>query len=107
MTIEPAALLAAIERGEAPVVVDVRSWTEYVAGHVPGAIQTSYWRLLFAGPANVTRTARVVVYCGTGPRAAIAALGLRWRGYPNVSDLAGHWAAWQRESLPRRSGSRP
>jgi rhodanese-related sulfurtransferase len=100
-------LLATIERQEAPVVVDVRSRAEYVAGHVPGAIHAPYWQLLFAGPAGVERHSRLVLYCGLGPRASMAALGLRWRGFAQLEELEGHWTEWQRLSLPQKTGGRP
>jgi hydroxyacylglutathione hydrolase len=42
----------------------------------------------------------LVLYCGHGPRAAIARGILRWRGISRVELLAGHWAAWRRAGRP-------
>ena len=44
--VTPQALLAAIDAGTAPVIVDVRTRREYEAGHVPGAIHVPFYTLL-------------------------------------------------------------
>jgi rhodanese-related sulfurtransferase len=38
----------------------------------------------------------VVVYCGHGPRAIVAAQALRRQGYTRVSFLEGHFSQWRR-----------
>jgi rhodanese-related sulfurtransferase len=107
-SIAPAELRAAIESGRAPVVLDVRSADEYRAGHVPGAVNVPYWRLLVSvPPPPANRSAPLVVYCGLGPRARVAMAGLRLRGFADVRDLAGHWTGWQRLDFPVTRGDRP
>jgi len=95
-----AALLAAIDAGTAPPIVDVRSRLEYSRGHVPGAIHVPFWMVqwrLRSIPGR--RPDPVVVYCGHGPRAWMAARVLRRRGFARVILLAGHFSRWRAAGL--------
>lgn len=99
--VTPEALLAAIDTGTAPVIVDVRTRREYEAGHVPGAIHVPFYTLLVRqddvpGP----RERPVVVYCEHGPRAGLARLALRLAGFADVRYLDGHMSGWKRRGLP-------
>jgi rhodanese-related sulfurtransferase len=98
--ITPSQLLARIESGGKPAIVDVRSSWEFSRGRVPGALNRPYWALFF-GLARVPfkTTEPVVVYCQHGPRARIAGEALRRRGYSQVIYLTGHMARWRREHL--------
>jgi len=108
VSISPDELRAQLDRGSPPVVVDVRTADEYAAGHVPGALNVPFWRVLAIGlPASVGRADKVVLYCGKGPRAQMAMLGLRLRGFSNVCEIDGHWAAWQERQFPEAQGERP
>jgi rhodanese-related sulfurtransferase len=95
------ALLAAIEKGAAPRVLDVRTTKEYRAGHVPGAVHIPYhvlWRNhveLAAGKGDP-----IVVTCSHGPRALMAKLQLRALGYEKVAYLQGQMSGWKRRGLP-------
>jgi rhodanese-related sulfurtransferase len=98
--VTPQALLAAIDAGAAPVIVDVRTRREYEAGHVPGAIHVPFYTLLVRqndvpGP----RERPVVVYCEHGPRAGVARLALRMTGFTDVRYLDGHMAGWKKGGL--------
>jgi len=98
--VTPQALLAAIDAGTAPVIVDVRTRREYEAGHVPGAIHVPFYTLLVRqddvpGP----RERPVVVYCEHGPRAGVARLALRMTGFTDVRYLDGHMAGWKQSGL--------
>ena len=99
-TIAPAALLDRIGRGDAPVILDVRWPAEFAAGHVPGAVNVPFTRILAGSDdLRVEKSASVVVYCGHGPRAWLAATFMRRRGYAHVTCLRGHMAAWRRAGL--------
>jgi rhodanese-related sulfurtransferase len=88
------------------VVIDVRSAAEYARGHVPGAAHVPFWRAGRAIAAlELSADAEVVLYCGHGPRARIAAAALRRRGLRRVSLLDGHWAGWLEARLPVASAS--
>jgi rhodanese-related sulfurtransferase len=97
--ISPAALLEWISKGEAPAVIDVRSPGEFAAGHVPGAVNVPFTSVLAGSDVPVPTSRPLVVYCGHGPRAWLAAQALRWRGYTRVVYLRGHMAAWRRAGL--------
>ena len=100
--IDAAALAARIADGSAPLVLDVRSPSEFEAGHIPGARNIPYDELpqRFAElPAD--RGSEIVVHCQTGRRAEIAERALAEAGYTNVHDLSGHWAGWSAAQLPR------
>lgn len=91
-----------IRSGTAPAVLDVRSSGEYARGHVPGARHAPFWRLSRAAVRRLALPpeAPLVVYCGHGPRASIAAALLRRAGLRRVVLLEGHWAGWRRARLP-------
>jgi rhodanese-related sulfurtransferase len=100
-----AQLLAAIEAGRAPAILDVRSRREFTRGRVPGAIHVPFWVL----PARMSdvrgsKEGPVVVYCGHGPRAWFARAVLRWNGFRDVALLEGHMSRWVREGMRQETG---
>jgi rhodanese-related sulfurtransferase len=105
--IDPVDLLHAAQTGRAPVILDVRSRAEYEAGHVPGALHAPFWSLLVSQPPPEVAEAigPVVLYCGHGPRARLAAAALRVRGIGPLVELSGHMSAWRRACLPEVHGA--
>jgi rhodanese-related sulfurtransferase len=99
-SITAAALLERIDRGERMCILDVRSEREFAAGHVPGAVNVPFTKVL-SGRADIPGNAgdEVIVYCGHGPRAYMASAALRRRGRRRILYLRGHWAAWQNAGL--------
>ena len=97
--ISPDDLLAMIERGGPPVVLDVRSRGEFARGHVPGAWNVPFWSARVPEGVQDVRDPAIVVYCGHGPRAAFAARALRRRGLSRVRLLRGHMSEWRRRGL--------
>lgn len=94
-------LASLVQGGGAPVILDVRSWRAYEKGHVPGAIHVPFWTVLArASVIPSARDEKIVVYCEHGPRAGLAKLQLRMRGFEHVVYLQGHMAAWKRAGLP-------
>jgi rhodanese-related sulfurtransferase len=97
-TISPADLQAQIESGHPPVILDVRSKKEYDTGHVPGALLVPFSRVRATMPAlSIEPGTPLVVYCGHGPRAYMAAAALRRLGFTRITYLAGHMSRWIRE----------
>ena len=81
----------------ADVVLDVREESEYAAGHIPGAVHASRGMLEFklsATPALQPRDLKVVLYCKTSGRAALAAQAMQAMGYLDVRSIAGGFDAW-------------
>lgn len=86
---------AAIE--QADVLIDVREADEFAAGHLPGAVLMPRGLLEFklsGSPALSGRDLKVVLYCKTSGRAALAAQAMQSMGYLNVSSIAGGFDAW-------------
>jgi rhodanese-related sulfurtransferase len=99
-SISPATLHDRIDRNDAPAILDVRSRGEFAQGHVPGAMNVPFAHVLVGSAGVQAKTSdTLVVYCGHGPRAWLAAQALRWRGYTRVIYLRGHMAAWRRAGL--------
>jgi rhodanese-related sulfurtransferase len=99
--INPSDLQSQITAGTAPVILDVRSKKEYEGGHVPGALLVPFSKVKATMPAlNIPAGTPLVVYCGHGPRAYMAAAALRRLGYTQITYLAGHMSRWSREGRP-------
>ena len=84
------------------VLLDVRDGNEREKdGAIPGSIHASRGLLEFmADPESpmhneaISPDRRLVLYCGTGGRSALAAKTLHDMGFPDVLSLAGGYAAW-------------
>ena len=84
------------------VIVDVRDEAEREReGAIPYSVHAPRGLLEFmADPESpiyndaLTTDRRLVLYCGTGGRSALAAKTLVDMGYPEVLSLAGGYAAW-------------
>ena len=70
------------------ILVDVRTWDEYVSGHMPGAVHRDY-REIGVNPPTDARDAFVVLYCRSGSRSNQALRTLERLGYTNVLDWGG------------------
>jgi rhodanese-related sulfurtransferase len=46
------------------------------------------------------KASELILYCGGGYRAALAADSLQRMGYTNVASMAGGWRAWQAAGAP-------
>jgi rhodanese-related sulfurtransferase len=82
---------------QADVLIDVREADEFAAGHLPGAIHASRGMLEFKfsnTPALCSRDLKIVLYCKTSGRAALAACALRDMGYLHVKSITGGFDAW-------------
>jgi len=82
---------------DAEVLIDVRETDEFLAGHIPGAVHMSRGMLEFklsSTPELTSRDIRIVLYCKTSGRAALAACALHDMGYLDVKSIAGGFDAW-------------
>lgn len=93
-TTGPAELKHLLEKGEAPVIIDVRRPEDYLEGHIPGAINVprEEWNSSQALVKNKTN----VLYCYTHVchLATEAALHFASLGYP-VVELEGGFDYWK------------
>lgn len=105
-TIDVAAALAA--HGDPDVVfVDVREQVERANGFIAGSVHAPRGFLEFAfdpqTPMHVPELSagkRMVLYCGSGGRSALAARTLAEMGVDNVCHVAGGFAGWVQSGGP-------
>ncbi len=94
-------LEALLESGQAPAVLDVRSSLEFKSGHIKGAIHAPLPNLLKSAAAAVEQKSdSLVLICEHGPRAQVAAMYLKFRGYKSVELLDGHMSQWRGSNRP-------
>lgn len=90
------------------VLIDVREPAEWQAGHLPGAVHVPRGLLEFKADPSleaayeraIDPTKRLVCYCASGGRSALAAKALKDMGYPDVSHMLGGFTAWSAAGLP-------
>lgn len=88
---------------DADVLIDVREADEYATGHIPGAIHASRGLLEFklsSTPQLTSRDLKVVLYCKSSGRAALAACAMQDMGYLQVRSIAGGFDAWAAAGKP-------
>jgi|SRR5690242_5715554 rhodanese-related sulfurtransferase len=84
-------------------IIDVREPEEFLAGHLPGAINIPRGLLEFRvdnHPIVCDRNCNIVLQCQSGGRSALATVAMQELGYKNVTNLAGGYAAWSAAGLP-------
>lgn len=87
----------------ADLLLDVREADEYAAGHLPGAQAIPRGMLEFAlsnKPEFANPDLKIVLYCKTSGRAALAACALLDMGYQHVQSIAGGYDAWREAGKP-------
>ena len=75
-------------------LLDVREPNEWAMGHVPGAALMPRGVLESSVEARVPRERRVVLYCASGNRSALAADVLQQMGYRDVRSMRGGIKGW-------------
>lgn len=80
-------------------IIDVREAEEFAEGHVPNAVNVPLGAFIRdlkrKGEELVPKDKEVVVYCGSGVRGGIAASFVQEKGWENVKNLTGGYAAWK------------
>jgi rhodanese-related sulfurtransferase len=92
-----------IIRSESPILLDVREPEEFAQGHLAGAINVPRGVLEFnvdplnpaANSALTDRSTKMIVYCRSGSRSALAVQTLRTLGYEHISSMDGGFLAWK------------
>ena len=87
----------------APLLVDVREESEFVALRVPGAILLPISRFT-QGMAALPTDRPLLMLCKVGGRSASATEYLLRSGYPDVANVAGGIVAWHAAGLPTLTG---
>src|ERR1051325_4464364 len=82
-------------------LVDVREDNEWAAGHAKGAVHIGRGVIERDIESRIPqKEAKLVLYCGSGSRSALAADALARMGYTNVSSLVGGLTAYKSANLP-------
>ncbi|MGK2960854.1 MAG: rhodanese-like domain-containing protein [Gemmatimonadaceae bacterium] len=92
--------LQAVNGGDARLI-DVREDNEWDACHAKGAEHLG--RGIIERDIETVvpdRDSELILYCGGGYRAALAADSLQKMGYTNVASVAGGWRAWLEANAP-------
>ena len=76
------------------VIVDCREHNEFALGHIPGAVFIPRGVLEQNIERAAPRERKVILYCASGNRSALAADVLLQMGYEDVASLAGGIRAW-------------
>jgi rhodanese-related sulfurtransferase len=85
------------------VIIDVREYDEFAAGHLPGAINIPRGVLEFKigmVPECANKAGSFLVYCRTSGRAALSTVQLQKIGYTDVISMAGGFELWNNEGRP-------
>ena len=76
------------------VLIDCRELNEWNLGHIPGAIYVPRGRLEQRIEEAVDRDKKIVVYCHSGNRSALAAETMQQMGYKDVASMSGGIQEW-------------
>lgn len=85
------------------VIIDVREYDEFAAGHLPGAVNIPRGVLEFKigmVPECANKDGAFLLYCRTSGRAALSAVQLQKIGYSNILSMNGGFEAWNNEGRP-------
>jgi molybdopterin/thiamine biosynthesis adenylyltransferase/rhodanese-related sulfurtransferase len=91
--VSPAELKSRLDRGDAPVLLDVREPQEYQIARLPGGVRIPLGELA-ARQGELDPDAEIVAYCHHGIRSANATAYLRSAGFPRARNLVGGIDAW-------------
>ncbi len=98
-----------MQMGDDVLVVDVRDQEAFQAGHLPRAVHASRGHLEALADPGYGRShpelahaheRRVVLYCDSGARSAMAGCTLQEMGFAKVYSLAGGLQVWEAEDRP-------
>ena len=95
---------ARLDRGEKPIIVDVREESEYARDHLSGAVHLGQGVIERDVEARFPDTGvELILYCGGGFRSALAADNLQKMGYTNVLSMDGGVRDWRNKGYPLTS----
>ena len=90
-----------LERDKKVVVLDVRTPTEFRAGHLKNAVNVDYTAPDFEQQvAKLDRSTPYLLHCAVGGRSTKALPVLQRLGFRDIRHLDGGIQAWQKATLP-------
>ncbi len=101
-----AAFKAAYDARDYDIIVDVREPGEFRSGYIPGAvniprgvIEFKIWPYV-GFPEKTNTSKKIILYCKTGGRCALAAKSLQDLGFSNVRAADIKFSAWVKAGYP-------
>jgi rhodanese-related sulfurtransferase len=92
---------AAIDKKDKAILLDVRDPGEFAAGHLPGAMNISRGTLEFNVFNKISdQNAKIIVYCKTAGRSALATKTLNDLGYKNAMLMDAQFEDWIKAGYP-------
>ncbi len=83
------------------VVLDVRTESEFKAGHIPGAVNIDVNAATFDEKvAKLDKSKTYLVHCAAGGRSAKASKKLEGMGFKELYDLAPGFKGWEKAGKP-------
>jgi rhodanese-related sulfurtransferase len=76
------------------VYLDCREPNEYNLAHIPGAVFIPRGNLETKIEAAIPRSRKIVIYCASGNRSALAADTMQQMGYADVASMSGGFRGW-------------
>lgn len=92
--ITPAELKARLQRGETPVMIDVREDEEVAAGMIPGAKHIPLGQLPLRH-SEIPQGGEIIMICRSGNRSSRACEFLRQQGFSGIVNMAGGMLEWE------------
>lgn len=90
-----------IWKGEGAIVLDVRSKSEFEAGHIPGALNADVNSPDFTEKVSfLDKSAVYLVHCAAGIRSALACKKMNQMGFKYLVDLEPGFNGWQKARKP-------
>jgi rhodanese-related sulfurtransferase len=89
------------------VLIDIREAEELTKGKIPGATHAPRGMLEFYADSTLPyykpvfkKESRIIIYCASSGRSALAVQTLKSMGYKNVTHINGGFNAWKEAGLP-------
>lgn len=92
-------LLKRIEKGDKPLIVDVREPHEFAAGHIANA-QLIPLGNVEQGFASIPKDQEIILVCRSGNRSEQAYQRLAALGYTNLTNMTGGMLSWEKIGAP-------
>lgn len=90
-----------VHSGEAAQLIDVRTESEFKAGHLKDALNFTINKPAFeAQLAKLDKNAPIYVYCKGGGRSAEAVKQMQAMGFHDIVELKGGLLSWEQQNLP-------
>jgi rhodanese-related sulfurtransferase len=90
-----------IDMSKVTSVIDVRTASEYAAGHLQGAVNIDVQSATFTDEiSKLDKSGTYVLYCHSGKRAGVAKDTMTGLGFTNVTNAGGYTDASESTKLP-------